>query len=560
MTASRDVSTSTDLSAAVAVPEKAPSSYSAYEQFKEHNLLGQPKWGLGKTLATFSGLCLVMYEACSAEAQFNQILAPLKDHYGSSIFAQWMEAAYLLTCVLLQPVWVKMAEKFGRPWPLFASILVFMAFSVMVGAAPSMGVLCVGRALQGAGAAGMMPLALVVLTDVLTPGVRGMYMGGLGAVIVAGKWSGPMVGAALYEYSNWRWVGYMHLPICAVAMVVLYATLHDMPTPPSKSLRSLREFDFLGTLLWVGGGLMILLALSWGGNEHKWNSAVIICLFVFGFVVVGLFGCVEAFYAKWPIIPLKVLFRKRTLLTLTSSFFLGFCIYGMIMFVPVYYMMLQAEGPLASAKHIWWCMLGGVIGSLLGGFLVSVRHRVYYRELSVVGTLLMAIGYGLLYTWPRELDKAKNSGYQVLVGLGLGLCMQQIMLAGQAGIPANEVSTVTTLIDYGRTLGGMVGLVMGEVILKEKMFATLDGQDVVGLEAMAPMLAKLPSVMTDPIYSGIMRALHLVFVAYVPFAAAACILCVFIKNIPLHVILPASHNDEVPEALRDLHRKKIESV
>ncbi|KAI9502425.1 hypothetical protein GGI25_004708 [Coemansia spiralis] len=537
-----------------------------YAQTKELNLLGQPKWPLWKTTLTFFALSLVMFLVCSAETAFNQILSPLKTEFNTSIFAQWMEASFLITCVMAQPIWVKLAEKFGRRWPLLISIFIFMVFSILVGAAHTMTEMCVGRAFQGIGGAGMMPLALVVLTDILTPGERGVYMGLLGAVIILGKWSGPIIGAAFYEKSTWRWTGYYNIIVGAAAIVILFFVLRDLPTPNGRVRRRLREFDYAGTVMWLGGSVMILLALSWGGNEHAWRSATIVCLFVCGFVAILLFALIEGRFARWPIIPLPLLIRPRVLLTLTVSFFIGFCLYGMIMFVPVYYMMVLGQGALESVRHILWFVLGGCIGAVGSGLLVTVRGRWFYREWAVVGTAMMAIGYGLMYTWPQDpMATGKHIGYQVFLGLGLGFCMQQVLLASQAGLPVNEISTVTTLIDYARTLGGMVGLVIGEVILKQKMFETVDksgfgafvgssqGQDVVKLESMMPMLSMLPASITQPIYQGIVNALHLVFVVDVPFAGLACILCMFVSNIPLHVILPPTESDEVLETQRNLH-------
>ncbi|KAJ2791625.1 hypothetical protein GGI18_001000 [Coemansia linderi] len=537
-----------------------------FERNRGHNLLGQPQWPLWKTLLTFVGLSLVMYMVCAAETSFNQIIGNIKKEFGTDVFAQWMSASFLLTCVMVQPIWVKLAERFGRQWPLFISTLIFMLFSVMVAASKDMVVMCVGRAFQGVGGAGMMPLSLVVLTDILTPGQRGFYMGLLGAVIILGKWTGPIVGAAFLERSTWRWVGYMNLPIGAVALAILCFTLRDLPTPPGRIGRKIREFDYLGTVFWLGGSLMILLALSWGGNEHPWSSVFIACLFAFGLVAILIFGVIEGKFAKWPIIPLRLLVQPRVLLTIVASFFIGICMYGMIMFVPIYYVMVLADGALDSTKRILWCVLGGCIGAIVAGSLVSIRGRVFYREWAVFGAALMAIGYGLMYTWPRDpAESAKHAGFQVLVGLGLGFCMQQVLLASQAGLPANEISTVTTLIDYARTLGGMIGLVVGEVILKEKMFATvqeslsflpgipsLEGQDVVVLQSYAPLLSKMPSI-SEPIYKGVVNALRLVFVVDVPFAAMACLLCLFIGSIPLHHILPVKNAEEVPKGLVDLH-------
>ncbi|KAJ2815843.1 hypothetical protein GGI24_005920, partial [Coemansia furcata] len=152
-----------------------------FERTRGYNLLGQAQWPLWKVVLTFLGLSLTMFMVCGAETMYNMILDDMKRDFKTQIFAQWIAVSFLLPCVMLQPVWVKLAEKFGRQLPLLFSILVFMAFSIMVAVSPSMIVVCVGRALQGVGGAGMMPLALVVLTDILTPGQRGFFMGLLGA-------------------------------------------------------------------------------------------------------------------------------------------------------------------------------------------------------------------------------------------------------------------------------------------------------------------------------------------------------------------------------------------
>ncbi|KAJ2489754.1 hypothetical protein IWW37_003739 [Coemansia sp. RSA 2050] len=541
-----------------------------YERNRGFNLLGQAQWALWKAVLTFVGLALVMFMVCGAETMFNVILDDLKRDFDTQIFAQWLAISFLLPCVMLQPIWVKLAEKFGRQWPLFYSILIFMAFSTMVGAANSMIALCVGRALQGVGGAGMMPLALVVLTDVMTPDQRGFFMGGLGAVTIMATWASPVIGAALFAGGGWRWVGYMNLPIGAVALAILFFTLRDLPTPPGRIVRKLREFDYLGTVFWLGGSTMILLALSWGGNEHPWGSTVIICLFVFGFLVIAVFGVIEGKFAKWPIIPLHLLARARTLLTIIASFFIGLCMYGMVIFVPMYYQMILGQKPLPAVRHIMWFTVGGCLGSVIAGGLVSFRGRVYYREWAVFGTALMTVGYILMYTWPRDpMETIKHAGFQVITGLGLGFCMQQVLLASQAGLPANEISTVTTLIDYTRTLGGMIGLVVGEVILKERLAITVQesfsafldfmpaggaGQETVAIGSLAPLISLLPRSMSEPLYQGIIKALHLVFVVDVPFAALACVMCLFIANIPLHHILPVSSTEEIPEGLADVYR------
>ncbi|KAJ1919127.1 hypothetical protein H4219_002176 [Mycoemilia scoparia] len=520
---------------------------------KTQNLLGQPKWPKRKFLPTFFGLGLAMFLVCASETISNQQVASLATTMKTTIFSQWLVSGYLLTCVMVQPIYVKLAEIYGRKWPLFISIFIFSVFSIMCGASQSFIAIVLGRAFQGLGGAGVMPLSLVVLTDITTPHHRPLWLGLFGAIIILGMWIGPLLGSAWLEYSSWRWA-YYHSAICGFASLgILGFTLHDLPSPPGMLSRKIRHFDYLGTLTWLGGSIMILLALAWGGNEHPWRSATIVCLFVIGFFVIIVFGIIELRFTKWPIIPLHLLVKPQVLLSTIASAFVGMAACGEIFFVPIYYHTVRNQNNTHASAQLLWFALGGCVSAIAAG--IACVKTYNYRIFILAGTALMAIGYGLMYTWKVEEQRGKEIGYQIITGFGFGLCTQQILLAGQAGLKFNDVATVTTLVDYSRTLGGMIGLVIGEVILKDqiikKMDDVLDGlsflpkvdlsrMDLVTLQNYLPLLNKLSSSITAPIYEAIVGAIGLTLAVYVAFAGAAFLASIFLKPKPLVSPQPVS--------------------
>ncbi|KAJ1679015.1 hypothetical protein EV182_002902, partial [Spiromyces aspiralis] len=507
------------------------------------NMLGQPAWPIPKFLLAFAGLALTMFLVCTAETVSNQQLSDIASQMNTNIYSPWAASAFLLPCVMIQPVYIKLAEAFGRQWPLIAATLVFSVFSIMCGASTSFLAFVLGRGFQGVGGAGMMPLVLVVLTDIATIRVRGFWLGIMGAVMIAAKWLGPVIGAACLEHASWRWAYYYSAIGGLVAMAILFLTLRDLPRPPSALPRKARHFDYLGIILWLGGSVMILLALAYGGNEFPWRSVTIVSLFVAGFLVICIFGFVEYRFSQWPIIPLRLLTQPRVFISIVASGFIGMAMYTILFFVPVFYHAVRDMSNTAAAAQGLWTVLGGGFFAVVSG--IAVRWTYNYRPFILAGTALMAIGYGLMYTWTVQQNNAKEIDFQIIVGAGLGLCMQQVLLAGQAGLSLDEVATVTTLIDYSRTLGSMIGLVISEVVLKDqviKKLTTILSQfsfipvvdlhyiDLVSLQTMLPALRKFSDSISIPVFNALKDAINLTYAINVAFAGIAFVLCLFLRT------------------------------
>ncbi|KAJ1917903.1 hypothetical protein H4219_002947 [Mycoemilia scoparia] len=528
-----------------------------YAMCGDTNLLGQPKWNIISLSTTFIGLGLGMLLVCSAETIANMQMVKLKALYDSTISSVWLEAGFLLTCVMIQPIYIKLAEEFGRVRPLYGAMAIFIVFSIVIGAANSMELLVAGRVLQGIGGAGIMPLTLVVLTDITTISQRGVWINFLGMAIILGKWTGPMLGALAYENSLWRWSYYAPAIIGAVTVVFMYFTLDKLPKPPSNGspARGWKDFDILGIITWCIGSVMFLSALVLGGNEFEWSSAIVVCLLVFGLLIVAGFFFIEWKVASWPMIPLKTLRTLRSWLCLVASFFAGMCMYTSIFFIPYYYSTIHSYDGSKAGLQLMWYILGGCVGSLMAGFITSRFGHYYYLNLSGLGLLI--IGNGLNYRWDQTNQKVYYPACQVISGLGLGLCIQQMLLAAQVNISPVDIATVTTMVDYARTFGGMVGLIIGESLLKNQIYnkvvptlgdipllnlrstekshsekyTSLKNIDFLSVGKSIPAFrAAFPEVIEKALIEGAEGFSHITLVNIIS-AGIAFILCLFIKQI-----------------------------
>ncbi|KAJ1836930.1 hypothetical protein LPJ70_006045, partial [Coemansia sp. RSA 2708] len=236
--------------------------------------------------------------------------------------ATWIATAYMLTTTALQPLYGKLSDTFGRVPTLVSAIAVFMAGSAACGWAPSMGVLIFGRALQGIGGAGLLSLVFIIISDLTTEEERPAYMGVLGAVWSVASVIGPVLGGVFSDRASWRWAFWLNLPIAAPVLAIIVVFLR-LPLPRGSLWQKLKRVDFLGSLVLIGGVVLLLLGLTWGGKTYAWGSPRIVCLLVFGVVLLGAFIVVEWRVALAPTVPVHLFRNRNVALCVLSQFFMG---------------------------------------------------------------------------------------------------------------------------------------------------------------------------------------------------------------------------------------------
>ncbi|MEU7585759.1 MDR family MFS transporter [Micromonospora sp. NPDC049230] len=388
----------------------------------------------------------------------------------------WVVTAYLLASTASTPLYGKMADLYGRRPVFLFSIGTFLVGSLLAGLSQNMTQLIVTRGIQGLGAGGLLTLAFTIISDVVSPRERGRYQGLFGAVFGISSVAGPLVGGYFAE-TDWRWIFYINVPLAVLAIVVCYHVMRLIPFE-----RRDHSIDWLGAGLLVAGVSSLLLALSWGGNEYAWGSGVIITLFVVGAVLGVLFVLQEARVAE-PILPLR-LFRSATFALANAALLvIGLVMFGSIIFIPLYLQIVKGASPTRSGLLMLPMMAGIIITSILTGRAMTRIGR--YKWFPVAGSVTLLVGMFLFTQLEVSTSLWVAFGYMVVIGIGLGLCMQSLILAVQNAVSVRDLGAGTSSATFFRSLGGSFGVAILGTVLSSRLTSGL-GDRLPGAIAQLP--------------------------------------------------------------------------
>ncbi len=389
----------------------------------------------------------------------------------------WVVTAYLLASTASTPLYGKMADLYGRRPVFLFSIGTFLVGSLLAGLSQDMTQLIVTRGVQGLGAGGLLTLAFTIISDVVSPRERGRYQGLFGAVFGVSSVAGPLVGGYFAE-TDWRWIFYLNVPLAILAIVVCSRVLRLVPFE-----RRRHAVDWLGAALLVAGVSCLLLALSWGGNEYAWGSGVIVALFVAGAVLGLLFVLQEARVAE-PILPLR-LFRNATFaLANSAGFVLGLVMFGSIIFIPLYLQIVKGASPTRSGLLMLPMMAGVIVTSVLTGRAMSRIGR--YKWFPVAGSVVLVAGMLLFTRLEVRTSLWVAFGFMVVIGVGLGLCMQSLVLAVQNAVSMRDLGAGTSAATFFRSLGGSFGVAILGAVLSSRLTSELAGRLPAALTQLPP--------------------------------------------------------------------------
>ncbi|MET7708706.1 MDR family MFS transporter [Micromonospora sp. NPDC005413] len=456
----------------------------------------------------------------------------------------WVVTAYLLASTASTPLYGKMADLYGRRPVFLFSIGTFLVGSLLAGLSQNMTQLIITRGIQGIGAGGLLTLAFTIISDVVSPRERGRYQGLFGAVFGISSVAGPLVGGYFAE-TDWRWIFYINVPLAILAIIVCYHVMRLIPFE-----RRDHAIDWLGAGLLVAGVSCLLLALSWGGNQYPWGSGVIIGLFVAGAVLAVLFVIQEARVAE-PILPLR-LFRSATFaLANSAGFVLGLVMFGSIIFIPLYLQIVKGASPTRSGLLMLPMMAGIIVTSILTGRAMSRIGR--YKWFPVAGSVTLVVGM-LLFTQLRVNTSLWLAfGFMVVIGVGLGLCMQSLILGVQNAVSVRDLGAGTSSATFFRSLGGSFGVAILGTVLSSRLNSQLadrlpgaiaqlppdqraavaaSGGTNISINDPATILA-LPGAVRGAIQASFVESLHLVFLTTGLIAIVAVLVTLAMPNAQL---------------------------
>jgi EmrB/QacA subfamily drug resistance transporter len=495
-----------------------------------------------------SGLMVGLLLAALDQTIVSTALKSIVEDFDGLSHYTWVVTAYLLTSTASTPLYGKISDLYGRR-PVFQfAIITFLIGSFAAGAATSMEQLIAFRAVQGLGAGGLMSLTFVIIGDIISPRERGKYQGYFGAVWGLSSVAGPLLGgyfsdhAQILGVSGWRWIFYINLPFGIAALILTSIYLH---IPKVKREHSI---DYLGALLLVSGVSSLLMGISVYGPQDGWQTPKAIIAIVGAVVLILLFLLQES-RAKEPILPLA-LFKNHTFsVTSVMAFIIGAGMFGAIIMLPLYFQIVKGDSATSAGLKLIPFMIGIVAFSITSGKLIS-KHG-HYKRFPIIGLALMTVGLFMLSTLTQTTPFWRLAIYAVLVGAGLGLSMQTIVIALQNSIEFRDMGVATSANTFFRSIGATMGVALFGTIYASRLShnipieieklrasnpAALVGATPEKLEALKENTAVLQSF-TPELQAGIINAFvnsfHVVFLTSVPIAIIGFFVAFMLREQPL---------------------------
>ena len=486
-------------------------------------------------VAVLLGMLLAALDQTIVATALPTVVADL----GGAGHQAWVVTSYLLASTIATAIVGKLGDLFGRKAVFQASVGFFLVGSVLCGLSGSMTMLVAARALQGIGGGAIMVTAMAVIGEVIPLRERGRYQGALGAVFGVTTVIGPLLGGFFTDHLTWRWAFWINIPVAVVVLLVGATAIPAL----AKSARPV--IDYAG-ILFVGlGASGLTLATSWGGGEYAWGSPVIIGLFVASFAALAVFVWVEL-HAAEPILPIRLFASPVFTVCCVLGFIVGFAMLGALTFLPTFMQFVDGVSATTSGMRTLPMVAGMLITSIGSGNIVGRTGR--YKVFPVVGTATMAVGFVLLSTMDAATPTWQQSVFLFILGSGIGLCMQVLVLVVQNTASFADLGVATSGVTFFRTIGSSFGAAIFGSLFANFLDARI-GPALIASGA-PPRAAESPQALhalspeaAAPIVEAYADSLGKVFLCAVPVALVGFVVSLFLKEIPLREMEAVSAAD-----------------
>ncbi|KAL5495946.1 hypothetical protein ACEPAI_1410 [Sanghuangporus weigelae] len=454
---------------------------------------------------------------------------------------EWVGSAYALSATAFLPLSGGLAQVFGRRIVMLSMVFLFAVGSAMCGAAPSLNFLIASRTLQGVGAGGIASLTQIIIADLVPLQERGTFNGLVAIAYAFGTSSAPVIAGALVQGGHWRWFFYMNLPICGITAILVFTCL-DLKVPKGTIREKLLQLDWTGNFLVVAATTAVVIALTWGGIKFPWTSAQILTPLIAGVIGLVVFIVYEAKLATHPLVPFAVMSSRTGAAGYVQGFFCNFYLLGSIYYLPAYFQACRFASAVGSGVDLLGLGCTIMPFGLIAG--ISVAKSGKYRPQLWLAWVSLIVAGGLLFTLKADSSRPKYIGYQVLIGLGLGILMTTAFFPVLAPLPVSLNANALAFFMFVRFFSQIWGVTVGGTILQNELQKRLPAEFLQKFPegtsvaySIIPVIPTLEEPFRTSVRVAFADSLRVFWAVLLAIGAAGFLVSLLMKGLPLHASL-----------------------
>ncbi|KAK0191701.1 iron permease [Armillaria mellea] len=450
----------------------------------------------------------------------------------------WVGSAYNIASAAFMPATGALAQAFGRKSVALVSITLFSLGCVICGATTSMTMLIIGRTVQGLGGAGIFTTSAIILSDLVPLSERGLFNGLYQITWCLASAIGPVVGGALSQAGQWRWVFYLNLPLALVTAVLVLTCLH-LKTPKRTWVEITHLMDWIGNFLIVSCSTTIAIALTWAGSTYEWSSWHVLVPLCVGSIGLAAFFLYEFWLAEQPLVPIALMGNRTTLSGYLQTFILPIPFFALAYYMPLYFQVCKGFSPLKSGVQLLALALLGPTFAIIAGISVKVTQR--YRPQIWVGWIIEIVGMGLLGSTSSTTAIGTVIGFEIIAGAGFGVVFSSLYFPVLAPLPISSNALALAFYSFLRVFAQIWGITIGGTILQNQLIKKLPQQLLTQFSSQGdvvfdviPLLQELEEPLLGEVRAAFASSLQRIWQVMAGISGVGLLVSLFMRHVSLH--------------------------